>query len=142
MRGEVMMLTRNIKIKGTETGGWGCQVLTLDFEEADKKMRAGRTFMDNVEIFNCSQYGTYKAAIRFEGAKLGWSRISNSSLSMGLGIGTNIELSKNIEFIDNDFYTFQRYGLLIQTSENITADGNWVSAIYHRKGNGAKGDEI
>jgi len=101
-----MMLTRNIKIRGTETGGWGCQILTLDFEEADKKMRVGRTFMDNVEIYNCSQYGTYKSALRFEGAKLGWSRISNSSISMGLGIGANIELSKNIELVNNDFYTF------------------------------------
>jgi hypothetical protein len=98
--------------------------------------------MDNVEIFNCSQYGTYKAAVRFEGAKLGWSRISNSSIHMGLGIGTNIQLSKSVEFVNNDFYTFQRYGLLIQTSENITVDGNWVSGIYHRKGSDTKGDEI
>ena len=33
--------------------------------------------------------------------------------------------------------------VLIQTSENITIDENWVSAIYHRKGiDFAKGDEI
>jgi hypothetical protein len=90
MRGEVMMLTRNIKIRGNDTDAWGCQILTSDFEEDNKEMRVGRTFMDHVEIFNCSQYDTWKAALRFERAKLGWSRISNSSIYMGLGIGANI----------------------------------------------------
>jgi hypothetical protein len=113
MRGEVMMLSRNIKISGNDSDGWGCQILTSDFEEGNNEIRVGRTFMDNVEIFNCSQYDTFKAALRFEGAKLGWSRISNSSIYMGLGLGADIELSNAIEFVNNDFYTFTRYGLLI-----------------------------
>jgi len=35
MRGEVMLLTRNIKIVGNDSENWGCQFLTGDFVEAD-----------------------------------------------------------------------------------------------------------
>jgi len=44
-------------------------------------MRAGSTIFDNVEIFNCSQYDTLKAALRFDGAKLGVSSITRSTIS-------------------------------------------------------------
>ena len=71
MRAEVMLLSRNIKIKGNDTDAWGCQIVTSDFVEANKEQRVGRTIMDNVEIYNCSQYDTWKAAIRFEAHKLG-----------------------------------------------------------------------
>jgi hypothetical protein len=35
MRGEVSLLTRNIKIKGNDTESWGCQIVTSDFIEAN-----------------------------------------------------------------------------------------------------------
>jgi hypothetical protein len=35
MRGEVMLLTRNIKIRGNDTDAWGCQVVTSDFVEGN-----------------------------------------------------------------------------------------------------------
>ena len=34
-RGEVVLLSRNIKIKGTGTDNWGCQVLVHDLLEVD-----------------------------------------------------------------------------------------------------------
>lgn len=113
MRGEVMLLTRNIKIRGNDTDAWGCQVVTSDFVEANLEQRIGRTFMDNVEIYNCSQYDTWKSAIRFEGAVLGFSRISNSAIHHGLGIAVHITFSENVELINNNVYTFLRYGLVI-----------------------------
>lgn len=54
MRGEVMLLSRNIRIVGNDSNAWGGQVLTGDFIEADGTSRTGYTFMDNVEIYNCS----------------------------------------------------------------------------------------
>ena len=54
MRGEVMLLSRNIKIRGNDTDAWGCQIVTSDFVEGNLEQRIGRTYMDNVEIYNCS----------------------------------------------------------------------------------------
>jgi len=68
MRGEVMILTRNVKIDAEDIESWGGQVITSDTIEFDGKMRFGHTVLDNVEIFNCSQIDTFKAALRFEAA--------------------------------------------------------------------------
>lgn len=54
MRGEVMLMSRNIRIVGNDTDKWGCQVVTSDFVEADGVIRSGSTFMDHVEVYNCS----------------------------------------------------------------------------------------
>lgn len=132
MRGEVMLLSRNIKIRGNDTDAWGCQIVTSDWVEGNLEQRIGQTYMDNVEIFNCSQYDTMKGAIRFEGAKLGYSRVSNSAIHHGLGIAGYVTDSENVELVNNNVYTFSRFGLVITTSKNITFDGNWVSGIHNR----------
>ncbi len=132
MRGEVMLLSRNVKIQGNDTDAWGCQILTSDWVEGNKEQRIGTTFMDNVEIYNCSQYDTWKAAIRFEGHKLGFSRISNCSIHHGLGIAVNVQFAANVEFTGNNVFTFSRYGMVIQTSNNVSFDNNWVAGIFER----------
>lgn len=101
-----MLLTRNIKIKGNDTDAWGCQIVTSDFQEGNNELRVGETYIDNVEIHNCSQYDTYKAAIRFEGSKLGKSKISNSAIHHGLGMAIDIEFSENIELVSNNVFNF------------------------------------
>lgn len=64
-----MLLSRNIIIAGNVTmDGWGGQVLTSDFVEGNGEIRSGLTLLDHVEVFNCSQYDTSKAALRFEGS--------------------------------------------------------------------------
>ena len=68
MRGEVLLLTRNVKIDAEDIESWGGQIVTSDTIEFSGKMRFGHTVLDNVEIFNCSQIDTFKAAIRFEAA--------------------------------------------------------------------------
>ena len=35
MRGEVVLLSRNVRIVGNETEEWGGQILTSDFVEGD-----------------------------------------------------------------------------------------------------------
>lgn len=73
MRGEVMLLTRNIEIKASEDDEdylldevWGCRVLVSEFFEKDLKYRQGSLSMDSVSLHQCSQKNTYKAALKFE----------------------------------------------------------------------------
>jgi len=54
MRGEVVSLSRNIKIIGENVDSFGCQVLTSDIMEFDGTIRAGMTKMDSVELDFCS----------------------------------------------------------------------------------------
>lgn len=55
MRGEVVLLTRNVKIVGENTDSWGGQILVADNLEMDGTYRTGELIMDNVEVYNCSQ---------------------------------------------------------------------------------------
>jgi hypothetical protein len=72
MRGEVIVLSRNIMITGEDIESWGAQIVTSDTAEVDTTgnitMRYGSTVLDSVELFKCSQIDTMKAALRFEGA--------------------------------------------------------------------------
>jgi hypothetical protein len=59
MRGEVILLSRNIIIAGENIDDWGGQILTTDLMEFNEetfelKFRYGQTILDNVEIYNCS----------------------------------------------------------------------------------------
>lgn len=68
MRGEVLLLTRNIKIDAEDIESWGGQIVTSDTVEVYGEeiiQRIGTTIMDSVEIFNCSQIDTFKGALRF-----------------------------------------------------------------------------
>jgi len=63
MRGEVLSLSRNIKIIGEELDKWGCQILTADIMEIDGTFREGRTTLDSVEILYGGQKDTRHAAL-------------------------------------------------------------------------------
>ena len=89
MRGEVLLLSRNIKIIGNDSDNWGGQIVTSDFIEGDGTMRNGSTVFDSVEIYNCSQYDTMMASMRFEGNGRSFSHISNSAIHHGSGIGVD-----------------------------------------------------
>ena len=65
MRCEVAILTRKIVIKGNDNDGWGGQIVTTDTIESDGSLRFGSTHLENVQVYNCSQRGTLRAAIRF-----------------------------------------------------------------------------
>ena len=71
MRGEVVLLTRNIVIKGDQTGNdWHGQFLTFDsfgFDNAYNLIEyKGQTVLKNVEFYKMGQLNNFKAAIRFE----------------------------------------------------------------------------
>lgn len=67
MRGEVVLLTRNVKVIGNNSDSYGGQILVSDNVEDTGVKRSGQLIIDNVEIYNCSQKNTFKSAIRFEG---------------------------------------------------------------------------
>ena len=58
--------------------------------------RYGETHLDNIEAYNCSQYDTWKAALRFDGARTRTSYVTNSAFHHGLGKGMQIRKSSNI----------------------------------------------
>lgn len=66
MRGEVLILSRNLKIKGKrESSGHGCQLLTADIITEEGTMVEGKTMIDSIEMENCGNKDTESAAIRF-----------------------------------------------------------------------------
>jgi parallel beta-helix repeat protein len=97
------------------------------------------TYLDSVEIYNCSQYDTFKGALRFEMAFGEWSQISNSAIHHGLGIGAHMVASANLRLVNNTFFNFKKFGINIESSNNITIDGNLVSDINSRGYEGEDG---
>jgi len=71
--------------------------------------------MDNVEVYNCSQSNTFKAAIRFEGVTDKHSSITNSAIHNGLGWGIHVVGSTNINIQNNVIFSFRPIGVALQT---------------------------
>lgn len=138
MRGEVILLTRNIKVTGEDIESWGAQFVTSDTTEFDVIndsiiTRFGKTMIDNVEFRNCSQIDTQKAAIRFENAQGKWSSVTNSAFHHGYGWGINVKSSANLHFANNNIFYFGPVGVSIGGgAKNITFDGNVVAHIQKR----------
>lgn len=135
MRGEVVLLTRNVRIVAEDIESWGGQIVTSDTQEIyDDEIitRRGTTVIDNVEIFNCSQIDTFKAALRFESAASLHSSVTNSAIHNGYAWGLNIKASANIHLENNVFLNFRPIGVGVQLSRNITLIGNIVGGIVHR----------
>ena len=66
MRGEVAILSRNVKIEGTDEDAWGCQILTtdiMDYQDGSLVTRRGITIFESVEVAQCSQRDTSRAAV-------------------------------------------------------------------------------
>ncbi len=103
MRGEVMLLTRDIMITASTDANsttrahpepWPCRVLVADFfEPADFKYRKGEIHMDGVSIYNCSQTDTKHAALKFDNAVQGTKVFKNGVIATGRGEGIHITKS-------------------------------------------------
>lgn len=102
-------------------------------------MRNGQLFMDNVEIYNCSQKNTLKAAIRFDGASGKYSSLTNSVMHNGLAWGITVENSANIHISNNVIFGFQPIGVGMNSVRNITFDNNFVAHITERDTGGLSG---
>lgn len=96
IRGEVLLLSRNVKIQGEDIESWGGQIVAGFFIEEDFTMRYGQVYLDNVEIYNMSQIDTFKAAIRWENNVMGHSSVTNCAIHNGYGWALHVKTSRNI----------------------------------------------
>jgi hypothetical protein len=132
IRAEVVLLSRNVRIVGEDIESWGGQIVT-GFALDDVVFRYGSTYMDNVEIFNCSQIDTEKAALRWENNVAGHSSITNSTIHHGLSWAVNIKNSKNIIMKDNVVWGFRPLGVVMQNNpSNVTFEDNIVGHVVMR----------
>jgi len=95
-------------------------------------LRYGQTYMDNVELYNMSQIDTFKAALRWENNIAGHSSISNCAIHSGYGWAVNVKVSANVLLKDNVIWAHRPVGVGVDTSQNITIDGNMVGHIVPR----------
>lgn len=136
MRGEVIFLTRNIKIVGEDVDSWGGHIVTADTAEINGdgsiKERIGHTYMQWVEMHNLSQIDSDHAALRFENAAMGNSAVVNCSIHNGYGWGVYIKNSNNVLLKDSRIYNFRPIGVVISDVKNVTVDGNVIAHIALR----------
>jgi hypothetical protein len=132
IRGEVILLTRNVRIQGEDIESWGGQIVAGFFMEEDATFRYGQVHFDNIELYNMSQIDTFKAAIRWENNAKGHSSVTNCAFHNGYGWAVNVKTSANVLLKDNVIWNFRPVGLGVQTSSNVTVDGNVVGKIVSR----------
>lgn len=102
---------------------------TYEIMNGQLNFLTGQTILDHVEIYNCSQWDTFKSALRFESAATKWSSVTNSAIHNGLGWGIRIDKSANIHLKDNVIYEFRPVGVTVESSRNITIDGNLLMRV-------------
>ena len=132
MRGEVILLTRNIKIKGEDADGWGGQVLATDYFETDGTWRKGQIIFDHVQMYNCSQENTYKASIRWEGAIGGTSSVTNSTVHGSMGWLASVYKSNNVVLEDNTMVGSRAIGVHLDNVRNVKMHGNFIGDVMPR----------
>jgi hypothetical protein len=134
MRGEVILLTRNVQIIGEDTDGWGGQILTAELRDPkdSKKFLGGQLHLHNVEIFNCSQENVH-AAVRFEGAITGPSVIKNSVVHGSLHQAMYIQSSNKITVTGSSFVGAHALGINIAASSEVKLDQVFVGDIQRRR---------
>ena len=85
--------------------------------------------MENVAVHNCSQSGTENPALHFDTATSGDNLLRNNAFHSGKGQGVVINFSKNVNMQNNVIHDFLNYGMRVEDSYNIMAEGNLVSSI-------------
>jgi len=111
IRGEVLSLSRNVRIVGTEVEDWGAQVLTADIMEEDLEFREGLTNLDSVEIQYGGQKNTRSAALRFENTITNKHTVKNCAVHEGPGWMVNGVRSANMQFDNNIFWGGNQVGV-------------------------------
>jgi len=139
MRGEVMLLTRDIMITAsTDTNSttkahpepWPCRVLVADFfEPSDFKYRKGTIHMDNVSIYNCSQTDTLNPALKFENAIQGTKVFKNGVIASGRAEGVHISRSQRVTMTNNVIHDFVLYGVKAEGAANLVLENNILNGV-------------
>jgi parallel beta-helix repeat protein len=129
-RGDVFMITRNIKIKGSED--WGCNVASLS-TTAGLFRYNGRMNVTNVEFQNCGQVDTEYPALLFSNTNhLIASNVKYNSFNSMKFSAVYFRTSSNINFEENIIYNPRKYGIYTMNSNNINILNNIVSNLVNR----------
>jgi parallel beta-helix repeat protein len=144
IRAEVVHLTRNIKVQGTNEDKWGAHVVTAHNRDSGflngqlvSVERKGDAIIDHVEFVNCSQYDTDKAAVRFSNfysldSTDVKSSVTNSAIHNGLGIGIMVTNANDVT-VDNNVVFFQHIGgIWMKASNRTTITNNVVGGMGTR----------
>ena len=155
IRAEVVHLTRNIKIVGVNQDRWGAHVVTAHNKDSlfvngklTSVLRRGWAIIDHVEFKNCSQYDTDKAAVRFAdisglSSNDVRSKVTNSAIHDGLGIGIMVTSAQDVT-VEGNIVWFQHIGgIWMKKSSNTKIINNIVAGMGTRYWSGdTKLDEI
>ena len=133
MRGEVILLTRNVKVVGEDADGWGGQILATDLMEASGAWRAASLTLDNVEVDNCSQRNTHKAAIRFEGALAGTHSIRESVVHNSLAWSVSVLRSRGVQIDRSAFVGSRAIGVHIDYANSVAMRDSFTGDVMPRE---------
>lgn len=104
MRGEVVLLSRNVRVVGNDTDSWGAQIVCSDTIELTSGTRRWcQMTLDNVECYNCSQWNTFNAGIRIENAVNHTHVVNNTVVWGGLSWLFSATNSRNI-YVKNSYF--------------------------------------
>jgi hypothetical protein len=132
MRGEVVLLSRNVRVVGNDTDSWGGQILVSDNLEFSGVQRHGRMILDSVEVYNCSQRNTFMSAIRFENQALNSSSVTNSAVHGGWAWAFSAQQAQDLFIHNNAFIGAYAVGAAIIASHNITFTNNIIGHVGKR----------
>ena len=131
MRGEVLQLSSNVNVTASNDaeGPHGCHILVCDFFEPHSfEYRYGSVNLDNVAVYNCSQFKKDLSGIKFQLAYKGAKKVTNSAFSHGLGRGVTISNSAGVIFENNVVHDFIHFGI-IGSGQDFQINNNVVSYI-------------
>jgi len=129
-RTEVFMLTRNIKIKGSQD--WGCNIISIS-SKTPNFVYNGKMNISNVEINYCGQTDTEFYALQFLNTNsLIPSIVTDVSFNYNNYAAVAVIKSSNIIFENNLIYGAKKFGFNIKDSSNIKIYNNTVSQLNNR----------
>ena len=134
MRAEVGHLSRNIKIQSIAGDDWGCTILTANIPPAPKSNDTadiGMIQLDGVEIKDCGQRGTSKAAIDIKFVKSASypHSIKNSTINNGLGWGVDLDGSGYLDLTNNVIYNVRKTGIYMKNVDQVLIEKNLIIGI-------------
>ena len=117
-----------------DADAWGCTVLTTEVRDPNDNRRFLNGLMEwnNVEVYNCSQSNTEHAAVRFEGAINGPSKIENSVVHGSLAWSLFVSSSNNIEINESAFVGSRAVGVNLNSVNNVHLDKCFVGDVVSR----------
>ncbi|GMH45333.1 hypothetical protein BSKO_13290 [Bryopsis sp. KO-2023] len=132
VRTEVGLLSRNIKIMGTETPdryGAHVAVYRLVDEEA-ARIFEGSTQLSGVEFYNGGQFQTVRSTFDFQGANGGLSFVRNCAFHGNQNTAMYLKRADNIEISGNVIYETVGSSVDVLESDNIVLQNN-LAALTH-----------